>query len=271
LIAITGASGQVGTLLCERLADRSIPHAPLGRDDDWTTAIRSARAVAHLAGTLQPRRPDTYETANVRTTETVAAAARAASVERIVFLSYVGASPESPNAYLRSKARAEAVLLDNGVPTTVFRCLHVYGPPERPGPTAGAFLKGRGPVVVLGDGSQRIAPLFVGDVVEAILRALLDAGAPTGVFDLGGPREMTMDAFVRTLNRGEVRIAHLPAPLARAAGALLPYLTPALVDLLVGDNLVGGERSAADAFELSLHRLEEVWADSASVGGAAPG
>lgn len=272
MIAITGASGQVGALLCEQLADRSISTAPLGKNDQWRPAIRSSRAVAHLAGTLQPRRPDDYESANVRTTEVVAAAARDSGVERIVFLSYVGASPDSPNAYLRSKARAEDILLDSGIPTTIFRCLHIFGPPDVPGPTAAAFLQRRGPVVVLGSGTQRIAPLFLADVTDAVERALLDPDAPSGVFDLGGPEEMAMDDFVHALNHGRARIVHLPPSLAQLAGRVLPSLTPALVDLLVRDNVVKGlNRSAVDAFELRLRSVDEVWNRSASVRGSAPG
>lgn len=139
-IAITGASGQVGALLCRQLAGRQGKVVGLDRNADWDAAIRAARVVVHLAGTLQPKRGDSYESANVRTSEAVAAAARDAGLERIVFLSYVGAAVDSANAYLRAKARAERVLVESGVPTTVFRCLHIYGPPEQPGPTAEAFL-----------------------------------------------------------------------------------------------------------------------------------
>src|SRR5437879_1925927 len=143
-IAITGASGQVGTLLQERLAEPPTRVTPLDRDADWTSSIHEAEVVVHLAGTLQPRGKDTYESANVSTSETVAAAARGSSVRRIVFLSYVGAAVHSANAYLRAKGWAEKALTDSGVPTTIFRCLDIYGPPERRRQTAQAYLAQRG-------------------------------------------------------------------------------------------------------------------------------
>lgn len=34
-IAVTGAPGQIGTLLRERLAERGVRVVPLGRSDDW--------------------------------------------------------------------------------------------------------------------------------------------------------------------------------------------------------------------------------------------
>ena len=87
----------------------------------------------------------------------------------------------SPNAYLRSKALAEGLLVESGIATTVFRCLHIYGPPESPGPTAGAFIgRGRRPVTVPGTGKQLIEPLYIGDVVDAVIGAIDRPDAPTG-------------------------------------------------------------------------------------------
>lgn len=266
-IAVTGATGQVGTLLCEQLAGRQSEVLALDRNADWGAAIRSAGAVVHLAGTLQPKRGDSYESANVGTSEVVAAAARDAGLERIVFLSYVGAAADSANAYLRAKARAEEVLVESGVPTTIFRCLHIYGPPERPGPTAEAFIaRGRRPVTVPG-GRQRIAPLYVGDVVSAVQTAAISPDAPSGCFDLGGPDEMTMNQFVAVLNHGQGRMRNLPAPLARIAARLSPSLTPALIDLLLRDNVTSTDSSQIGSeFGFSPSRFADVWGAASSHG-----
>jgi uncharacterized protein YbjT (DUF2867 family) len=259
-VAITGASGQVGTMLAERIGERGNAVIALNRDDDWGTAA-SAEAVVHLAGTLQPRGRNTYESANVATTRTVALAVEGSKVQRLVFLSYVGAHPESRNAYLRSKGMAEAVLTSTGIPATIFRCVHIYGPPERPGPTAGAFItKGPGPVPVPGTGRQRIAPLFIGDVVDLLLSAALDSSSPAGTYELGGPDEMSMDALVRGLNRKGVRLLHLPAVVARGLAYVTPSLTPALMELLLADNVPSTEpRAIARRFGRELHRFADVW------------
>src|SRR5262249_25266252 len=112
-IAVTGASGQVGTLVCRRLAEKQTEVLALNHGDDWAGAIAKCEAVIHLAGTLLPKGRNSYDSANVQTTATVAAAARDSHVRRLVFLSYVGADTGSPNAYLRSKALAEASLVES--------------------------------------------------------------------------------------------------------------------------------------------------------------
>jgi uncharacterized protein YbjT (DUF2867 family) len=259
-VAITGASGQVGTLLRERLAETPARVVPLNRGDDWRAAIAGADAVVHLAGTLQPKGRDTYESANVATARTVAEAATAGTCSRIVFLSYVGASAGSPNEYLRAKAAAEELLVGSGVPTTIFRCLHVYGPPGHPGPTAEAFIARRGRVAVPGSGRQRIQPLYVGDVADAVGRAATDETAPVGTFDLGGPEEMAIDDFVRAINGGAVKIRHLPAGVARIGARLAPALTPALMDLLLCDNVTTTPAAGVgERFGFTPRRLAEIW------------
>ena len=261
-IAVTGASGQVGKLVCRRLAETQIEVLPLDHGDDWADAIGKSDAVIHLAGTLQPKGRNSYDSANVQTTATVVAAARESAVRRLIFLSYVGADTASPNAYLRSKALAEGLLIESGIPTTVFRCLHIYGPPESAGPTAGAFIaRGRRPVTVPGTGKQQIEPLYIGDVVDAVFGALERADAPTGIFDLGGPDRMTMDDFVRALNSPGVRIRHIPPGLARMLARLSPSLTPALMDLLLCDNVAAAPPAEIGRqFGFTPHRLADVWA-----------
>jgi nucleoside-diphosphate-sugar epimerase len=260
-IAVTGASGQVGTSVCRCLAEKQTEVLALNQGDDWAGTIAKCEAVIHLAGALLPKGRNSYDSANVQTTATVAAAARDSHVRRLVFLSYVGADAGSPNAYLRSKALAEAALVESRISTTVFRCLHIYGPPDSPGPTAGAFIgRGRKPVTVPGTGKQLIEPLYIGDVVAAVVRAVDKPDAPTGIFDLGGPDRMTMDDFVRTLSGPDVRIRHIPPRFARLLAHVSPALTPALMDLLLRDNITGvPPAEIGERFGFRPHRLADVW------------
>ncbi|HSJ17980.1 MAG TPA: NAD-dependent epimerase/dehydratase family protein [Solirubrobacterales bacterium] len=271
-IAITGASGQVGTLLRERLAQHPNEVRPLNQGDDWGAGIRGAETVVHLAGTLQPKGSNTYESANVDTTEAVCDAAAGAGVDRITFLSYLGASSDSRNAYLRSKSEAERLLAASGVPATIFRCVHVHGPPDRPGPTVSAVqAHGGRAAVVPGSGRQRIAPLYVGDVVDAVLGATLDADSPVGTFDLGGPDEMSLDELVRAVNAGTARLRHIPAPAARVVARLSPSLTPSLMDLLLRDNVPAGDpRDVGSAFGFVPTRFGDVWGATSRAGRTSP-
>jgi nucleoside-diphosphate-sugar epimerase len=256
-IAITGASGQVGNALRRRLA--AVPDMrALGRADDLEGRCRDASVVVHLAGTLRPDRGSDHAQANLETVRRTLAALAGSSVERVIFLSSVGADPGSPNGYLRAKGEAERLLHESGLDVVVLRCTHIFGPPDDPGPTVSALqARGSGSVWVLGNGSQRVAPVYREDVVDAIVAAL-DPRTFHGRFDLPGPEEMSMDDFVRIVNRDGVRVRHLPASAARWFARVAPGLDANLADVMVSDNL-GEQRRADHAFGLERHGPTEIY------------
>ena len=231
----------------------------LGRRDDLVEAMRNADAVVHLAGTLQPLRGNTYRQANVETVRKTVEALAGSPVKRIVFLSYVGADPASPNDYLRTKGEAESLVAGAGPDAVVIRSTFIYGPPDDPGPSTAPFIAHGGRAIsVLGSGAQRYAPVFVGDVAEVLMRAALDPTAPTGTFALGGPDVLTVDEFVEVLNGGVVKERHLPRRLARVLAHVLPTLTPALVEVMTADSLPD-TTLADEVFGIDLHSIRTVY------------
>ncbi|MGH9868156.1 MAG: NAD-dependent epimerase/dehydratase family protein [Candidatus Polarisedimenticolia bacterium] len=271
-LVITGATGQVGRATIDALVRRGVRPTALVRRDgqlegsdtisDWLAsdralaAIQRASTVVHLAGTLNPPDHD-YERANILPTQRIANAVNPARTRSLVFLSYVGASEESTNRYLATKARAERLLREAGVPVTVFRCTHIIGPPTSPGPTAASLLAAGGKsVTVLGNGKQRLAPVYLGDVVAAIEAAVSSKQA--GTFDLQGPEEMSLDDLVRRLNGPKVSIAHVPAVVARLLRFVGAKLPGPLIDIMLKD--CRSERPTAQSvFGLSLTSLDRVW------------
>jgi uncharacterized protein YbjT (DUF2867 family) len=250
----------VGSALTTRLDDLPNQVRPLGRGDDLDVAFRDAEVVVHLAGTLQPRKPNTYRAANLDSAVATSLALAGSAVRRVVFLSFLTARLDDANSYLRYKAEAERALRSSGVPTVVFRCDHIFGPPTAPGPTADAFVAKTDRVTVLGSGTQRLAPLYRGDVVEAIVHAALDPDAPTGTFELAGPDIITSKEFARSLNSRPIRIRWIPDVLARLLGHVVPALTPELVDVLLRDAVPTEDvMVTAQRFGIELHHLADVW------------
>src|SRR5829696_10238292 len=111
-VAVTGASGNVGTSLLESLGREPVIDSVLGLARraptidlpkvQWASAavtaadlaplLDGADALVHLAWTIQPaRRPDLLHAVNVVGTRRVLAAALGARVPRVVYASSVGA------------------------------------------------------------------------------------------------------------------------------------------------------------------------------------
>jgi len=272
-IVVTGANGQVGTRLLERLQGDDINVTGLVRRSsgvacglvvaDWMHAdeaaelIASADGIVHLAGTLAPKDGD-YEAANVGPTERIIDSLKPRSAARVIYLSYVSASGTSTNAYLRAKGRCEKLLSSASAQVTTFRCTHIVGEPDQPGKTAQTMLAAPGKVAtVLGSGRQKVAPVFIGDVAEAIIRAIKQP--KYGTFDLPGPQTWTMDEFVRMINRSaDQKIRHLPEWCAKLLAFVVPALHRPLVEVMCDDS-VGDPEPVAEAFALELTDLAKQW------------
>lgn len=98
---------------------------------------------------------------------------------------------------------------------------------------------------VVGDGSAKVQPVFVGDVGSAVAAVLARPETAKTVFELGGPRVYTYrEIAALTLHEIDRRkpIIGVPAGLMKIAGFFaeflpVPPLTHDQVDLLVTDNV----------------------------------
>lgn len=259
-VAITGANGHVGRHVGPRLERLGNQVRPLIRSDDWEGRMEGVEVVIHLAGTLQPRRPNTYRAANLGTVQRLINALTPDSLQRIVFLSYPGANPRSSNAYLRSKGEAEELIISTGIPSVIFRAAFIYGEHDDVGPSFANYLGRAGETVsVLGDGTEKLAPIHVDDLADMMIGAAVDPGTPTGTFDVGGPDVMALDDFVRRLNPPGVGIRHISPTASRLLAHVVPGLSPALVDVLLTDSVPAGDPTeTASKFGGSLRSMTSV-------------
>ena len=113
-------------------------------------------------------------------------------------------APPSGNPHLAAKAEVERMVAASGLEHAILRCTHVLGPgaacsacspPEQP--DQGTLRRpGREPVLVPGDGRQRVAPVWVGDVADAIATADDAAELGGATWSLAGPTQLTFDELV---------------------------------------------------------------------------
>jgi len=165
-------------------------------------------AVINLAGVLHSRRgrpdergpndygPD-FARAHVEVPQAIVNACHASGVRRLLHVSAIGAAPDAPSEYLRSKGVGEKlVLADDELQATVFRPSVVFGPEDN-FLNLFARLSRFFPVLPLGGAQAQFQPVYVGDVVKVMLAAL-DARSSAGkCFDLCGPQRYTLAELVR--------------------------------------------------------------------------
>jgi NADH dehydrogenase len=155
---------------------------------------RGQDAVVNLVGVLHG--PD-FETPHVRLPLALIDACRAAGVKRLVHMSALGASPDAPSAYQRSKGRGEqAVMQAKDLDVTVFRPSVVFGPEDQFLNTF-ACLARYTPVLMVPSPDARFQPVYVGDVAQAIVTSLGNVDAHGRSYELAGPHAYRLKELVR--------------------------------------------------------------------------
>ncbi|HEY3211486.1 MAG TPA: NAD-dependent epimerase/dehydratase family protein, partial [Actinomycetota bacterium] len=146
----------------------------------------------------KPRKRYTFEEFDHHGTERLATTAANVGVGRYVYVSGTGVAPDAPRVWYRAKWFGEEGIRATGVPHAIIRPSWVYGPEDPSLNKFVAFHRWLPFVPVIGDGSQRLQPVFVEDVAEALAQAA-SPGGPTGTFEIGGPEVMTMNEVLRAM------------------------------------------------------------------------
>jgi len=271
-VTVFGGSGFVGRHLVKRLAadgtivrvavrdaeaakflkpygavGQIVPMAANVRDEaSVRTAIEGADAVVNLVGILAGSGRQTFAAVHAEAPARLASAAHEAGVARFVQMSAIGADPESPSEYARTKAAGEAGARGAFPGAVVVRPSLIVGPEDDLFNRFAAMARIAPALPLVGGGGTRFQPVYVGDVAEAIRWTLNDASAPGTTYELGGPQIYTFRELMElTLEVTGRRRMLLPLPSAAAAAlaAVLQFLpgkplTPDQVVLLGCDNVV---------------------------------
>jgi len=170
--------------------------ADITRPDTVARAVAGADAVVNLVGTLDGQ----FQAIHVDGARTVAEAALKAGAGALVHVSAIGADPDSPSAYARTKGEGEAAVLAAFPHATILRPSIVFGPEDR-FVNRFAGMIARSPVIPVLKPNTRFQPVFaadVGDAVAAAIEGAMDGGGAQGrTYDLGGPDVFTMERLQR--------------------------------------------------------------------------
>ncbi|MGH8587350.1 MAG: complex I NDUFA9 subunit family protein [Gammaproteobacteria bacterium] len=210
LVTVFGGTGFLGRRIAERLGAagarvrvavrrtmEGIP--PQGGDvevvyadvRDGTTvaqAVRDSDAVVNAVGLYVEQGEATFQAVHVDGAQEVARVAREAGIPRLVHISGIGADANSASSYVRSRALGERAVREACTEATILRPSVLFGRGDALFRSLAAITRISPVFPLFGNGSTRLQPVFVGDVAEAVVKAVGSPSESGKVYELGGPR-----------------------------------------------------------------------------------
>jgi len=211
-------------------------------------AVAGADHVVNLVAILHEGGRQRFDAIHSFGARAVAEAARAEGAS-LVHVSAIGADPQSPAHYARSKAAGEQAVLETLPDAVIFRPSIMFGPEDGFFNRFATMARYTPALPLIGGGHTRFQPVYVADVAEAIARAVDGEVAGGRIYELGGPESLTfrqcMERMLATIDRKRWLVP-VPWFIARLQGAILgllpkPVLTSDQVKLLQADNVVSAE------------------------------
>jgi len=292
MILITGASGFIGRHLVQAFMAQGLPcrvylpewrqkrlpwdnshtNAPqiisgtILNEETLFQAVSGVHTIIHLESALWWGRLRDLERIEVAGTRQLVTAARSARVGRILYLSQIGASPSSAYILHRIKGQAEDIVRSSGLAYTILRPGLVYGPGDAfIDHIAMMFSVNPFLFAMPGEGEVILHPLYIEDLVRAVLVSLESLDVLDRTIEFGGMEVITLADLLQTIMRvTNMQRLVLPLPpyllrfITRFYNLLLPrtLMTPQWLDILA-TNRVAKLSNTYDYFGFQPRRLED--------------
>jgi uncharacterized protein YbjT (DUF2867 family) len=220
--------------------------------DSIARAIEGADAVVNLVGILSESGRQKFSTVQAQGARFVAEEAAKAGITNLVQLSAIGADANSAAGYARTKALGEAAVLAAVPGAVILRPSIVFGPEDQFFNRFANMARFSPVLPLIGGGETKFQPVYVGDVADAIVKALDGAAKPGETYELGGPETVSFKALLEYILKVTHRkrpLVNLPFPVAKMQASVLELLPGKLltvdqVTMLETDNVVSAAAKA---------------------------
>ena len=275
IIAIFGAGGFIGKHLIRNLtkldyrikiATRS-PYLkgylkPLGNpgqielfktnifnEEDVKNVLKNCDLVINLVGILYETGKQKFNHIHSRFPQLLSNLCNEQGIKNLVHISALGVKEKHNSLYMQSKLEGEKNIQDTFKPSVILRPSVVFGPEDKFFNTFASLAQFSPALPLVGGGKTKFAPIYVGDVAKAIVKALELNNSEPKIYELGGPENYSfkelMEILLREIKKKRFLIP-IPFGFAKFQSYFLqmlpnPLLTPDQVELLKHNNVVSGE------------------------------
>jgi len=193
-------------------------------------AMKDVNVVFHLASAEHGGGKADLNGVDVEGTEHLVRAASQAAVERLFYLSHIGADRSSAFPVFRAKALAEGCIQQSGVPYTIFRSAMLFGEGDHFSRAMSRLIKSSPLFLFIPeDGDMLLQPLWVEDLVVCLGLALDDDQMINQTIQVGGGEYLSfrdvMELLLKKKHKRRILVPASPAYL-RLLGLFWDQLQP---------------------------------------------
>jgi NADH dehydrogenase len=223
MILITGATGFIGRALVRQLSavgrpmralirpSKTTPRLPKGVSVEVAVvsladvrglraALRDVDVVFHFASAENQGARGNLAATDIDGSRNLVEAASDAGVDRIVYLSHLGAASSSAYPAFKAKGMAEEYIRKGKTPYTIFRSSLVYGPEDHFTNNLSRLIRYAPGVFPIPFGGRTVVqPVWVEDLVTCMLWSLEKEETVNKVYDIGGSEFFTLQQIVETI------------------------------------------------------------------------
>ncbi len=226
MILVTGATGFIGRVLVRQLSESGFPLRALIRPSPRTprlpkgvplevavvsladtrglrAALNDVEVIFHLASAESQGRNANLLTTDIEGTRNLVEAAADAGVQRIVYVSHVGAARASAYPVFKAKGIAEEFIRRSSVPYTILRSTIVYGPEDHFTSGLARMLRAAPGIFFIPGGGHNVTPMlqpfWVEDLVTCLLWSLENSETINQVYEVGGSEYFSVRQILEIL------------------------------------------------------------------------
>jgi NADH dehydrogenase len=159
------------------------------------SAVAGADAVFNLVGILTETAPQTYRAIHVEGARRVALAAQRHGVTRLIQISALGARLTSPAISDQTKAEGEQAVRAVFPQATIVRPSLTFGEDDHFFNRFAAMIRGSPVLPLIGGGTTKFQPVFVGDMTAGLLELLKRSETAGKTYEFGGPKVYSSKRF----------------------------------------------------------------------------
>ena len=197
-------------------------------------AFQNVDVAVHLIGSVAPKRGEKMSELHVEQTRAFVQHCLKAGVKKIVMITSLGAAQNAQSEYHRTKWLAEQEVVKSGIPYVVLRPSLIVGRTfgRRDSKIVSRYktmIATKNKVPLIAGGGNKTQPIFIDDLVQAIVRCMFEPLSNSQVFgqalELGGANVVSMRDFVTLLMTDVVgqtkAIANIPVLIAQIAARVM--------------------------------------------------